>query len=110
MAALQRLGFKRLGTRCGAVMPFFDTTAAGSLFKPDSATDVLLHCFHVPSESLYRWLGRFSSICSLPAVCVGLRSQSMGTPLADTCLLRTQAAAPALLRQAAGSWRRDGKR
>lgn len=86
---------------------FFDMTSAGSFFKPDSTTDMLLHAFHVPSESLYRWLGRFLAY-ALYQQCV---LDCALSPWALRWLMRvteTQAALPALLKEAAGSWRRDG--
>ena len=86
---------------------FFDTTSAGSFFKPDTTTDMLLHAFHVPSESLYRWLGRFLAY-ALYQQCV---LDCALSPWALRWLMRvteTQAVLPALLKEVAGSWRRDG--
>ena len=88
---------------------FFESTAAGSFFKQDSSKDMLLHCFHVPSESFYRWLGRFLAY-ALYQQCV---LDCALSPWALRWLIRVieaQAAVPPLLRELAGSWSRDDEK
>mmetsp|Transcript_10273 Transcript_10273/g.35977 ORF Transcript_10273/g.35977 Transcript_10273/m.35977 type:complete len:1199 (+) Transcript_10273:66-3662(+) len=42
---------------------FFETKSTGSFFKTDDSDDLMLHCFHIRAESLYRWTGRFLAYC-----------------------------------------------
>lgn len=83
---------------------FFDTKSTGSFFKPDSETDVVLHCFHVKSESLYRWMGRFLAYAVYQNCVVDCRL----CPWALRWLVRVaeaRAQTPAALVGLAGDWR-----
>eukprot|EP00930_Biecheleria_cincta_P026170 TRINITY_DN18495_c0_g1_i1.p1 TRINITY_DN18495_c0_g1~~TRINITY_DN18495_c0_g1_i1.p1 ORF type:complete len:1019 (-),score=169.32 TRINITY_DN18495_c0_g1_i1:61-3117(-) len=85
---------------------FFDTKDQGSFFKPDTTTDVLLHCFHVKTESLYRWVGRFLAYAVYQNCLLDCRL----CPWAMRWLLRVleaQQQVPRPLTLLAGDWERE---
>jgi len=84
---------------------FFDAKSTGMFFKPDGEVDLLVHCFHVKSESLYRWVGRFLAY----AVYQGCMIDCRLCPWVLRWLLRVTEAksnTPAMLLNLAGDWHR----
>eukprot|EP00931_Biecheleriopsis_adriatica_P037600 TRINITY_DN21558_c0_g1_i2.p1 TRINITY_DN21558_c0_g1~~TRINITY_DN21558_c0_g1_i2.p1 ORF type:complete len:1193 (-),score=238.94 TRINITY_DN21558_c0_g1_i2:100-3678(-) len=85
---------------------FFDLKDSGMFFKPDSTTDVWLHCFHVKTESLYRWVGRFLAYALYHDCILDCRL----SPWVLRWLLRVveaQAQVPLQLKELAGQWVRS---